>query len=91
MTKEKPHISVCICTYKRPALLRRLLEEVGRQETGGLFTYSIVVAEMTSHNLPRRWCRSLQPDRIFPSPDEYHFLVSGEIFRQARGVSVARR
>src|SRR5947199_8829379 len=45
MTKEKPHISVCICTYKRPALLRRLLEELGRQETGGLFTFSIIVAD----------------------------------------------
>jgi len=39
------HISVCICTYKRPHLLRRLLTELNRQETGGLFTYSIVVAD----------------------------------------------
>jgi glycosyltransferase involved in cell wall biosynthesis len=40
-----PHISVCICTYKRPLLLRRLLSEVVRQQTGGLFTFSIVVAD----------------------------------------------
>lgn len=40
-----PHISVCICTYKRPALLKRLLTELKRQETGGLFSYSIVVAD----------------------------------------------
>lgn len=39
------HISVCICTYKRPVLLKRLLNELSRQETGGLFTYSIVVAD----------------------------------------------
>jgi len=39
------HISVCICTYKRPLPLKRLLNELSRQETEGLFTYSIVVAD----------------------------------------------
>ena len=43
--KEIAHISVCVCTYKRPLLLKRLLAELSRQETGGLFTYSIVVAD----------------------------------------------
>jgi len=45
MIVNKPHISVCICTYKRPQFLRRLLEELAGQDTGGLFTYSIVVAD----------------------------------------------
>jgi succinoglycan biosynthesis protein ExoM len=39
------HISVCVCTYKRPLLLKRLLDELQRQNTDGLFTYSIVVAD----------------------------------------------
>lgn len=39
------HICVCICTYKRPQYLRRLLDELACQETGGLFTYSVVVAD----------------------------------------------
>jgi len=39
------HISVCVCTYKRPLLLRRLLIELSQQDTGGLFIYSIVVAD----------------------------------------------
>jgi len=42
---ENTHICVCICTYKRPELLRRLLDHLSRQITDGLFTYSIVVAE----------------------------------------------
>jgi succinoglycan biosynthesis protein ExoM len=40
-----PHISVCICTYKRPLLLRRLLEKLDVQKTADRFTYSIVVAD----------------------------------------------
>jgi succinoglycan biosynthesis protein ExoM len=43
-----PHISVCICTYKRPELLKSLLKHLGRQKTDGLFTYSIVVADNDS-------------------------------------------
>jgi succinoglycan biosynthesis protein ExoM len=45
MTKRSNHVSVCICTYKRATFLRRLLTELGNQETGGRFTYSIVVAD----------------------------------------------
>src|SRR5579864_2520945 len=42
------HICVCICTYKRPEFLRRLLEELARQQTHGLFTFSIVVVDNDS-------------------------------------------
>jgi len=45
MDKSQKHVSVCICTYQRPQMLGRLLKELDRQETGGLFTYSIVVAD----------------------------------------------
>ena len=43
--RSLPHISVCVCTYKRPLPLARLLNELNRQETGGMFTYSAVVAD----------------------------------------------
>ena len=42
---EPQHICVCVCTYKRPHLLKRLLQSLAIQETGSLFTYSIVVAD----------------------------------------------
>src|SRR6266702_4208081 len=40
-----PHISVCLCTYKRPLPLKRLLTKLNEQSTSGLFSYSIVVAD----------------------------------------------
>jgi len=36
---------VCICTYKRPELLRRLLSKLEEQETEGLFDYTIVIVD----------------------------------------------
>ena len=40
-----PHISVCVCTFKRPVMLQRLLEKLSEQDTGGLFTFSIVIVD----------------------------------------------
>jgi glycosyltransferase involved in cell wall biosynthesis len=40
-----PHITVCICTFRRVDLLRRLLGELEKQDTGGAFTFSVVVVD----------------------------------------------
>jgi len=45
MAAKLPHISVCICTYRRPELLKRALDALWEQETGGLFTFSIIVVD----------------------------------------------
>ena len=45
MSMEVKHISVCVCTFKRPDLLRRLLNKLDEQQTKGLFSYSVVVAD----------------------------------------------
>lgn len=45
MINTVPHVCICICTHKRAAMLRRLLDGVAGQATDGLFTYSVVVAD----------------------------------------------
>lgn len=45
MTQSSPHVTVCICTYQRPQLLKKLLQNLTTQETGGEFTFSIVVVD----------------------------------------------
>src|SRR5260370_17929824 len=45
LSDRAKHVSVCICTYRRPQLLKRLLQTLEKQETDGLFTFSIVVAD----------------------------------------------
>ncbi len=47
------HISVCICTFKRTPLLKRLLQALEEQETDGLFTFSIVVADNDQGKISR--------------------------------------
>ena len=39
------NITVCICTFKRPQFLNRLLQALAKQETDGVFQFSIVVAD----------------------------------------------
>lgn len=47
------HITVCICTYKRPELLERLLSKLEGQETKGFFDYSAVVVDNDSNESAR--------------------------------------
>ena len=41
----KPHICVCVCTYKRPHILGDLLQALDGQETRGLFDYAVIVVD----------------------------------------------
>jgi succinoglycan biosynthesis protein ExoM len=41
----KPHICICICTFRRPEILKRVLEALNEQTTEGRFSYSILIVD----------------------------------------------
>lgn len=45
MTPSLKHITVCVLTFRRPEMLRSLLEDLRAQKTGGKFNYSILVVD----------------------------------------------
>lgn len=69
-----PHISVCICTYKRERLLRHLMDKLRDQETDGKFTYSIVVADNDRQESARKVVADFRKD----SPVEVTYCVQPE-------------
>lgn len=91
---DKRHVSVCVCTYKRPQFLRRLLKELANQQTDGLYTYSIVVADndmlqsakpavsefAQTSSIPIDYC--IEPQQSIP-------LVRNRAIENARGDYVA--
>jgi succinoglycan biosynthesis protein ExoM len=57
-----PQIDVCIATYKRPQLLRKLLLSLVEQETEGQFSFTIIVADNDAQRSAERVVRELNAD-----------------------------
>lgn len=47
------HIGVCICTYKRPELLKKLLSHLINQETKELFLFSVTIVDNDAESSAR--------------------------------------
>lgn len=67
--KRSTHICVCVCTYKRPDFLKRLLREVGLQETSGLFSVSIAVVDNDAERTGEMTVTEMAP--TLPIPVSY--------------------
>jgi succinoglycan biosynthesis protein ExoM len=93
-TNEGEHISVCICTYKRPQLLLPLLTALGAQDTRGRFTYSIVVADndplQSAHAAVSAFAaRSSIPIRYCVEPRQNIALARNKAIENASGDFIA--
>jgi succinoglycan biosynthesis protein ExoM len=66
-----PHITICICTYRRPALLERLLTKLVNQKTDDTFTYSVLVVD----NDQTRSAESVVRAAMKVSPVEIVYLL----------------
>jgi succinoglycan biosynthesis protein ExoM len=63
---DLPHVCVCICTFKRLALLKRLLEALREQETNRQFSFSILVVDNDGSESARSVVESFGVDSSLP-------------------------
>jgi succinoglycan biosynthesis protein ExoM len=81
MNVPDEHIAVCVCTYKRPVLLTRLLETLSRLRTDGLFSISVTVVDNDHEGSGREPVLTLRPKVEIP----VNYCVEPE-----RNISLAR-
>jgi len=86
----KHHICVCICTYKRPELLSRLLSKLEEQETEGFFDFSVVIADNDSAESARctaEFCALQSKISIsyYVEPEQNIALARNKAVRNAKG------
>ncbi|NLF41719.1 MAG: glycosyltransferase family 2 protein [Bacteroidales bacterium] len=85
MIEKIPHITVCVCTYKRPVFLNRLLEILVTQICNDLFSYSVVVVDNDSEKSAESVVSKIKGKTGIPVK-YYHEVEKG--FSQARNAAV---
>lgn len=88
------HICICICTYKRPELLRQLLLKLERQQTGDAFSYSVVVIDNDKSESAREVVdsfarKSAIPTRYFVEKEQNIALARNKGVANAQGEFIA--
>lgn len=81
MTAPIDEITVCVCTYRRPDLLRELLSALALQRTDGLFTLSCAVVDNDTSESARPVVESVAPS----FPVSLRYTVESE-----RNIALAR-
>lgn len=94
MTKAIPHVTVCVCTLKRPALLDRLLKAVLQQRTENAFTLSVVVTDNDQGQSARQTVESFSKNAPFPvvyecEPEKNISLARNRCIARAQGEFIA--
>lgn len=92
MTKN--HICVCLCTFKRPDLLKKCLSELAYQNTDGLFSYSVVVVDNDSSRSAEGVVQSFQRTSdiefaYYVEPEQNIALARNRAAENARGEFIA--
>src|SRR4030067_157327 len=90
MEQKLHHITVCICTYKRPEMITRLLKGLQNQRTDNLFTYSAVVvdndaaesAKQAVQDIKKESCSSID---YYCEPDQNISLERNKAVQNASG------
>lgn len=89
-----PHVSVCVCTYRRPALLGRLLEKLAEQKNQAPCTFSVVVADndaaKSAESVVASYAARLPIEVIYcAEPQQNIALARNRAIAHARGEFIA--
>jgi succinoglycan biosynthesis protein ExoM len=88
------HISICICTYKRPLLLQKLIDRLKVQRTDRLFSYSLVVVDNDALGSGRDAIKAAGEALLFQidyyiEPERNISLARNRSIKNARGNMIA--
>jgi succinoglycan biosynthesis protein ExoM len=91
---KNDHICVCICTYKRPELLKLLLSKLEEQVTESHFDYSIVIVDNHRLESARSTVESYARQskisiRYFVEPEQNIALARNKAVENAKGDYIA--
>ena len=94
MTSTINHISICICTYKRPTRLAKLMTELQSQIVDGLFTYSIVVVDNDDTGSAEKTVEEIKKNSSIPvsyyiEPEQNIALARNKAVANAKGDFIA--
>ncbi|OEU48420.1 MAG: hypothetical protein BA866_02360 [Desulfobulbaceae bacterium S5133MH15] len=94
MDRKTHHISVCVCTYKRKKHLAKLMNGLKDQDTDGLITYSIVVADNDSTGSAKQTVEDLRKHSSIPisycnEPEQNIALARNKAVANAKGDFIA--
>ena len=90
----RDHISVCVCTFKRPLLLKNLLLMLEDQDTQALFDYSVVVVDNDASASALQTVRALQANSVLMmdyhvEPEQNIALARNKAVQNAKGNFIA--
>ena len=94
MDFKQEHINVCICTYKRPELLKNLLIKLQNQRTNQFFSYSIIVVDNDYERSGKVVVETIKkngkiPIEYYVEPEQNIALARNKAIENAKGDYVA--
>lgn len=94
MIPANDNITVCICTFKRPELLKALLTKLNRQVTDGLYSFSIVVVDNDLNQSSKSTVQEIKQGRsleidYYCEPEQNIALARNRAISNAKGNFVA--
>ena len=94
MAANVPHISVCICTFRRPNFLNGLLQKLDLQKTESSFTFSLIIVDNDASESAKETVlqfRNTSPleVRCFVEPEQNIALARNKALENAKGDFIA--